>query len=413
MRAKAGLLGIVVALSGLSACASRSSIESATPSTAPTSDRATASARTPEPDVSASPSTPPETLTWTQVPFAGTVDGVIALRGGYVAVGTIDRVPTAWTSADGEDWQSHAVAYKAPDGDFPGLPGPRMGSLVEHDGWLYAIGAYRGAGDTTVPLGWRSQDGRSWEQISSRNPFYTDGYLVLHLVSGDAGLLALTRGFADRSGGVWLWTPDGSWQEVTPQMPATSAGADFTDATWADGQYVVVGNGSDGGDRDASTWTSTDGRTWEITTPPYPWESNLDPLGVVTAVAPTPEGTWSAFLAAPGRAVGLYSTDARSWEVTQDMMGTWSGRVETLTRVGDRLLAGGGADAAFTAQWGGEEGSWILVSYDGRTWHESFRTDDVGAPVAIASNGTSVVAFGSPLMPESSRGSVLLRLPSG
>lgn len=349
------------------------------------------------------------TLSWAEAEFNGAVDGVVAFGGEYVAVGTIDRVPTAWTSADGESWESHAVEYEPPEGDFPGLPGPWMGNLVEHDAWLYAIGGYRGGGDSIKPLGWRSQDGRRWQQIASQSPFYTEGYSVVDLVSGDAGLLALTHGFAELTGGVWLWTPEASWQEVTPQMPATSAGADFNDAAWANGRYVVVGYGSDGSNGNASTWTSSDGRTWETTTEPYPWESNGDPLGVVSAVAPAPGGTWAAFLIAPGRAVGLHSADARSWDVTQDMMETHSGHIHSVVPIGRHLLAVGGADEYFTGQWGGDPGSWILRSEDGRSWHESLRTDDARGGGAIASNGTGVVVFFALAEPESTRGSVLFR----
>ncbi len=254
------------------------------------------------------------TLSWSEEEFGGAVDGVVAFGGEYVAVGTVDRVPTAWTSADGERWEPHAVPYEPPEGDLSGMPGPWMGNLAEHDGWLYAIGGYQGGGDAIWPLGWRSQDGRTWEEIESRNPFYTEGYLVWGLVSGAPGLLALTHGFAGYSGGVWLWTPDTSWTEVTDTLPFTSGGADFYDAGWADGRYVVVGQGTGGGARDASTWTSTDGRSWQRNVEPYPWESNQDPLGVITAVAPAFDGGWSAFLMAPGRAVTLYSTDARSWK---------------------------------------------------------------------------------------------------
>lgn len=335
---------------------------------------------------------------------------MIAFGGEYVAVGTVDRVPTAWTSADGEAWETHAVAYEAPEDDFPGPAGPWMDNLVEHDGWLYAIGGYRGYGDAMSPLGWRSQDGRSWEQIVSQNPFYTKGYSVVDLVSGDAGLLALTRGFAERSGGVWLWTPDASWQEVTSQMPATSAGAVFNNAAWANGRYVVVGDGTDGGHDDASTWTSTDGRTWEVTTEPYPLESNHDLLGVFTAVAPAPGGTWTAFLAAPGRAVALNSTDAKSWEVTQDMqdtMETHPGHVSAVVPVAGRLLAAGGAAESYGLGVG--EGSWILVSDDGRSWRETLRTDTAGGRRTIASNGTSVVAFFALPQADSTDGSVLFR----
>lgn len=398
--------------------ASTSATPSASTSTAPPVTGATASVTASTPERSPAPSAESDALTWTQSPFGGSVDGVVALDGGYVAVGTTDREPTAWTSADGESWESHAVAYEPPEGDFPGLPGPWMGNLVEHDGWLYAIGGYQGGGDFITPAGWRSQDGRRWEQITSQNPFYTEGYLVLGLVSGDAGLLALTRGFAERSGGVWLWTPAGSWQHVTPQMPATSAGAEFLDAAWADGRYVVVGNGSDGSNRDASTWTSTDGRTWETNAEPYPWESGGDPLGVVTAVAPGPDGAWTAFLAGPGRSVAIHSIDARSWEVTQDLMGTHAGQIHSVVLAGDRLLAAGGADESFTGQWGGEVGSWILVSHDGRSWQKSLRTDDARAPAfydrggpAMASNGTSAIAFFRFPEPDSSRGSVLFHAP--
>jgi hypothetical protein len=363
---------------------------------------------TPSPTISATSSPSASiTLSWSEEQFSGAVDGVVTFGDEYVAVGTIDRVPTAWTSADGESWEPHAVPYDPPDGDEPGMPGPWMGNLAEHDGWLYAIGGYQGGGDGIWPLGWRSQDGRTWEQIASQNPFYTEGYLVWGLVSGAPALLALTHGFANMSGGVWLWTPEGSWAEVTDALPATSAGAEFYDATWADGRFVVVGHGSDGGASEASAWSSTDGRTWQMNDEPYPWESNQDPLGVITAVAPTPGGGWSAFLMAPGRAVGLYSTDARSWEVSQDLMGMWSGHIWRLANVGDRLIAAGGAEG---------QGSWVIASSDGRTWDDSHRTDRAQAPMfhsrggpSIASNGSSIVVFLGLLEPESSRGSVLLR----
>jgi hypothetical protein len=347
-------------------------------------------------------------LSWSEGEISGAVDGVVAFGAEYVAVGTIDRVPTAWTSADGKSWEPHAVPYDPPDGDQLGMPGPWMGNLAEHDGWLYAIGGYQGGGDAIWPLGWRSQDGRTWEQIVSQNPFYTAGYLVSGLVSGVPGLLALTHGFAERSGGVWLWTLEGSWAEVTDALPGTSAGADFYDATWADGRFVVVGYGTDGGASDASAWTSTDGRTWQPNDEPYPWESNQDPLGVITAVAGAPSGGWSAFLMAPGRAVGLYSTDGRSWEVTQDLKGTWSGYVWGLANVGDRLIAAGGAEGQ----------GWVIASSDGRAWNDSYRFAREQAPMfeprggpAIASNGSSIVVFVGLLEPDASRGSVLLRAP--
>lgn len=349
------------------------------------------------------------TLSWSEEEFGGAVDGVVAFDGGYVAVGTIDRVPTAWTSADGEAWQPHAVPYDPPEGDEPGMPGPWMGNLTEHDGWLYAIGGYQGGGDAIWPLGWRSQDGRTWEQIVSQNPFYTEGYLVSGLVSGAPGLLALTRGYPESSGGVWLWTPEESWAEVTDALPTTSAGAEFYDAAWADGRFVVVGQGSDGGASDASAWSSTDGRTWQMNDEPYPWESNRDPLSVITAVAPAPGAGWTAFLMAPGRAVGLYSADGRAWEVSQDLMGTWSGHVWRLANVGDRLIAAGGAEG---------QGSWVIESSDGRSWDDSHRTHAARAPMSqprggpsIAGNASSIVVFLRVVEPELSKGSVLLRAP--
>lgn len=357
---------------------------------------------TPSPSASA-------VLVWSEEEFSGAIDGVVAFGGEYVAVGTINRVPTAWTSADGESWEAHAVPYGAPDGDMPGMPGPWMGNLAEHDGWLYAIGGYQGGGDAIWPLGWRSQDGRSWEEIVSQNPFYTDGYLVRGLVSGSPGLLALTRGHAEGTGGVWLWTSEDSWVEVTGALPGTSAGAEFHDAVWADGRFVVVGNGSDGDSRDASAWTSTDGRSWERNGEPYPWESNGDPLGVITAVSQAPGGGWSAFLMAPGRAVGLFSADARSWEVSEDLMGAWSGHIWSVANVGDRLIAAGGPDEALA-------GGWVLSSTDGRTWEESWQIDgaralrayDRGGPT-ITSNGSSIVIVLLHPEPNSRLGAVLLR----
>ncbi len=382
-------------------------VQSASPVASPASP--TPASVAPSQTISTSPT--PSTLTslsWAEAEFGGSVDGVVAFGPEYVAVGTLDRVPTAWTSPDGQVWERHAVAYDPPAEDEPGMPGPWMGNLVEHDGWLYAIGGYQGGGDGIRPLGWRSQDGRTWEQIVSRNPFYTDGYLVWGLISGAPGLLALTHGFADMSGGVWLWTAEGSWAEVTDALPGTSAGANFYDAAWADGRFVVVGHGSDGGATGAATWTSTDGRHWEVNGAPYPWESNQDPLGVVTAVAPAVGTGWSAFLMAPGRAVGLHSTDARTWEVSQDLIGRLAGHIWLVANVGGRLIAAGGAEG---------EGSWLIASSDGRTWDDSHRTDGARAPAfhprgapSIASSGSSIVVF-LELPDELDRGSVVLHAP--
>jgi hypothetical protein len=111
---------------------------------------------------------------------------------------------------------------------------------------------------------------------------------------------------------------------------------------------------------------------------------------------------------APGRAVGLYSTDGRSWEVTQDLKGTWSGYVWGLANVGDRLIAAGGAEGQ----------GWVIASSDGRAWNDSYRFAREQAPMfeprggpAIASNGSSIVVFVGLLEPDASRGSVLLRAP--
>jgi hypothetical protein len=169
----------------------------------------------------------------------------------------------------------------------------------------------------------------------------------------------------------------------------------------------VVGAGNGGSDsRGASRWTSTDGRNWQTNVEPYPWESNGERLGVVTAVAPAFDGAWSAFLMGPGRPVALYSTDARSWEVSQDLIGTWSGSAWSVANVGDRLIAAGG-DAG--------QGNWVIASSDGRTWDDSYRTDGAHAPMfdtiggpATASNGSSILVFWRVLEPGRSQGSLLL-----
>lgn len=92
---------------------------------------------------------------WAESPSAPALAGGImrsvagALGGGFVAVGDIAGMPTAWTSADGLTWFSVAL---------PGGAGTAVHGLITLDSSLLAIGE-AGAGMLT----WTSADGTFWQ----------------------------------------------------------------------------------------------------------------------------------------------------------------------------------------------------------------------------------------------------------
>ena len=317
-------------------------------------------------------------VTWSEQAFSGQAHAVAVDGARLVAVGATADGSAAWTSPDGETWEQHAVPQSNVLQEYReiGEPGVDfMGPLARLGDTLFSFGTFFAYdGDILQPLGWRSADGTKWEFIESENAFFAQGGAIQELVSGDPGLLALTRGPVVEYGGqIWLWTAETSWVQTTPMRtadPGTSGAeildAVWADAVWADEKFVAVGVAASLDPATpsewrtwASSWVSTDGRRWQASPPSEDREASM-----MHAVSPLPGGGFVAvgcsgctIQEGPGTPAAWMSLDGLTWTpvaLPADFEGVASG----VLQLGSGLLAIGDAPHG-TATW---------TSADGLSW---------------------------------------------
>jgi hypothetical protein len=324
-----------------------------TPSTAPSATPATA--RNPK-------------ILWSEHPFDGQVNAVTVDGSQLVAVGrTADGSIAVWTSKDAMTWARHAVPQSRTLTEYQqgvlhdGSEG--MGPLARLGDTLFSFGTF-GAydGDVVQPVGWRSADGTAWESIESENAFFDEGGAIRQLVAGDGSLLALTvRPVVDHGGGIWLWTAATSWVQPTPvDVFSETGGAEILDAVWAEEKFVAVGMAAshEPAHSWASSWVSTDGRSWQAARPSADREE-----AVMYALSPMPGG---GFVAVGCEACTFYgvgtpaawvSPDGLSWTHVA-LPADFEGAAYAVLQLGSGLLAIGDAPDG-TATWTSADGiSW-------------------------------------------------------
>jgi hypothetical protein len=321
-------------------------------------------------------------ISWSEHAFSGhvnavAVDGARLVAVGATADGSDAWTSTAWTSPDGVTWEPHAVPRSSVLQEYRGLGEPgaeSMGPLARLGDTLFSFGTFSAMdGDVAQPLGWRSADGTEWESIESENAFFVEGGGMQDLVSGDPGLLALTRGSVVEYGGqIWLWTAETSWVRTTPTNAAEPEpsgeilDAVWSDAVWADEKFVAVGVAAslDPGTPStwrswAASWVSTDGRSWQAAPPSGDRETSM-----MHAVSPLPGGGFVAvgctnctiqdILGTPAAWTSLNGLTWTPVALPADFEGFASGVVQ----VGSGLLAIGEAPNG-TATWASADGvSW-------------------------------------------------------
>jgi hypothetical protein len=91
-----------------------------------------------------------------------------------------------------------------------------------------------------------------------------------------------------------VWTAETSWVQTTPLdvvWESVTGGAVVWDAVWADGKYVAVGLAASYAPARtwASSWVSTDGRSWQAAPPSADREASM-----MHAVSPLPGGGFVA-----------------------------------------------------------------------------------------------------------------------
>lgn len=378
-------------------CAGQQPSDSARTGSAPPSPSATqtepseSTAPTTEPSATAEPSEAagPPVIAWDEPePFDGNPNAIFDDGGTWIVGGwATERGPGAWTSTDARTWTREAAVDPLPDDLFIGAG---LGPIIRLGDSLLSYGTFIGCCDGRGVVGWRSADGVSWEVLESHSPLFDQGYLVTGLAVGDPALVAIELQYRARAGRVWRWTPETSWVEVTPASNTANAfasGIEANDLVWADGRYLLVGLRGDpeaAGGGGGASWMSTDGETWEASTP----QAVLDDVRL-THVAPMPDGGFLALgqsdyanFGREGVAVAFTSPDGLHWTAVDAPAAEPSaGPVEL-------LVVDGGFVALTTS--GSEVTTWISAA-DGQSWTESatleheFRT--------AAADGEHVLVF--------------------
>ncbi|MEX0626601.1 MAG: hypothetical protein WD402_08650 [Chloroflexota bacterium] len=327
---------------------------------------------------------------WSEHAFDGQVHALAVDGAQLVTVGATADGSAAWTSGDGLTWEEHAVPQSRtlnewrenPERPDDGSEG--MGALARLGDTLFSFGTFFAYdGDVLRPVGWRSADGTEWESIESENVFFAEGGAVMDLVAGDPGLLALTRGPVHQyGGGIWVWTAETSWVQTTPLdvvWESVTGGAVVWDAVWADGKYVAVGLAASYAPARtwASSWVSTDGRSWQAAPPSADREE-----AVMYAVSPVMGGGFVAVgcercttedqLGVPSAWI---SPDGLAWTAVA-LPADFEGAGDGVLQLDGGLLAVGAAPDG-TATW---------TSADGAGWQ-------AGPILAGTSNGHNLAAW--------------------
>jgi len=311
----------------------------------------------------------------------------------------------AWTSPDGVTWEQHAVPQPSLLEEYrKGFPGedPRldlnlagMGPLARLGDSLFSFGRFSGDNDFHRPLGWRSADGTEWESIESANAFFGQCCGVVDLVTGDPGLLAIKMNFGHYEGELWLWTAETSWVQTWPMKspePGNRPGAEIRDAVWGDEKFVAVGLAASldpatpfGWRTWASSWVSTDGRSWQAAPPSGDREESA-----MYAVSPLPSGGFVAVgcqRCTPEDELGTPATwmspDGLTWTPVA-LPADFEGAAYGVLQLGSGLLAVGAAPDG-TATW---------TSADGKSWQAGPILDNAshGPFVSFQSQIHNVVA---------------------
>ena len=289
----------------------------------------------------------PLTIAWEpSEPFDGQVWEVYADADTWIAGGwDAADGPVAWTATDARTWVRSDVENQQPDETFGG---PRLGPMTRLGDSLLSFGTFIGCCDGRGVYGWRSADGTSWEAIESASPLFATGYFVHEIAAGDPVLVAVESQFALDAGRLWTWTEASSWVETTPGSSGdASSGIQPVDVVWSDDRFVAVGARGDPEFREPSTatsWVSTDGRTWEESVP-----GDAERGIVFSAVAPLPAGGFAALgsVATPGSGPDATFTstslDGLAWTAAPEPLDAADGNADLVVVPGGLVALVGGS----------------------------------------------------------------------
>ena len=253
----------------------------------------------------------------------------------FVAMGSLDQVPTVWWSSDGMDWTPER------------LPGER-GDVIAVDAWdavVVAIASVVAPEDTSLEpapgpepepgrilAAWRSTVAGRWETGSINGEASTDDGVHAALTHTEAGFAGVT------AAGFMVSATGDSWQTSTDTRLPGKPGA----LAWSGGTYVASASGPDA----AVLRVSIDGQAWADATLP---ESG----GAVIADVAARDGRFLAVGSGHRGVMTWHSDDARSWRSGAPVPAGDGALIADLAWAGTGVLAIGAAGSG-AAIWFGE-----------------------------------------------------------
>jgi hypothetical protein len=268
---------------------------------------------------------------------------------------------------------------------------------------------------------WTSDDGRSWQQVSDANGVFSDA-AISDVTAGGSGLVAVGTDLPSNGAVVWTSANGEEWAKVALDPDVIGADARLNAITAGGPGLVAVGEYGPGQLRENAAWTSADGVEWSVVDLP----GSTQPLDVtaggpgVVAVGNVPELNqmviWTStdglhwtiatnehlgdpdaiadgafgliaigedFGDGPLRSSVLSSVDATQWEVSADVLGSFT----AITYADGRYVAVGGLDTGDAAVATSTDGvTWIVAEADPGVFAEARMTGVAGS--------TSVVVVG-------------------
>jgi hypothetical protein len=213
---------------------------------------------------------------WTRIEVEETADGGAHMAGatradGFdVAVGDRGegqgKRAAVWLRSSGDQWRS--VDWSQFDRGVP----EHLSRVAadQSSGLVIAIGEQTGADNEQKPVVWTSPDGENWDAIEDL-PFASGGIQSLRsLAVGSNKSVATGQQTDSTMTAIAFWSEDGrTWNQADVETPSDGGRSYMGESTWFEDRFVAVGGVATGDVFRPASWTSVDGKVWELQQVPF------------------------------------------------------------------------------------------------------------------------------------------------